>query len=127
MDTSTDADGYSRDGFASHGWKYGRESYLKLRYGEMESLQTRIQIKSTPHTRTIDAIKMELGRWYNRPVTLTRADISRLLSADTKRNRSDYDSYQLVAERRSIDSKPWDSGAQYEIPANLDAEYQDDE
>ena len=130
LDTSIDSDGYSRDGFASHGWKYGRDAFLALRYGNVDKLQTRIQVKSTPHTRTKDALKMELGRWYNRPVTLTRKDIVRLLSADTKRNRGsmqNYDSYTLVSEGKSVDSKSWTDETEYEIPPAMDRTYYEEQ
>jgi hypothetical protein len=129
LDTSVDADGYSRDGFAAHGWRYGRESFLALRNGNVKSLDTRIQIKSTPHTRNKEALKMELGRWRNKQVTLTLEDITRLLSADTKRNRGknreDYDSYQLVSEGKSINSKSWTSESIYEMPEAMDPESYD--
>jgi len=137
LDTSVDADGYSKDGFAAHGWRYGRDSFLALRYGNIDKLETRIQIKSTPHTKTKEAQKMELGRWYNKPVTLTKEDITRLLSADTKRNRgraddsgsssSCYDSYKLVSEGRSIDSKAWTDENEYEIPEAMDPESYDEQ
>lgn len=107
LDVSKGADGYTKDGFASHGWKYDRESYLALRYGNVCQLDTRIQIKSTAHTRTKEALKMELGRWYNKPISLTTDDFIRLLSADTKRNRGsnkNYNSYKLVSESKSMDS-----------------------
>jgi hypothetical protein len=129
LDTSVDADGYSRDGFAAHGWRYGRESFLALRYGNVKSLDTRIQVKSTPHTRNKEAMKMELGRWRNKPVTLDEEDITRLLSADTKRDRgrtrNDYDSYRLVSEGKSIDSKSWTSESIYEKPEAIDPESYD--
>lgn len=119
LDVSKDADGYTKEGFASHGWKYDRESFLALRYGNISQLDTRIQIKSTAHTRTKEAVKMELGRWYNKPITLTTDDFVRLLSADTKRNQGcndNYDSYKLVSERRSVDNIAWTSKDQYAIP-----------
>lgn len=106
LDVSKDAEGYTKDGFASHGWKYDRESFLALRYGNINQIDPRIQIKSTAHTRTKEALKMELGRWYNKPITLTMDDFIRLLSADTKRNRGcndNYNSYRLVSERKSVD------------------------
>jgi hypothetical protein len=135
LDTSVDADGYSRDGFAAHGWKYGRESFLALRYGNVDKLDTRIQVKSTPHTKTKEALKMELGRWFNKPVTLTKEDITRLLSADTKRNRgsfgddenNNYDSYRLVSEGRSIDSKAWTDESEFDIPEAMDPETYEEE
>jgi len=123
LDTSVDADGYTKDGFAAHGWKYTRDAFLALRYGNMDKLQTRIQVKSTPHTRTKDALKMELGRWFNRPVTLTKKDIVKLLSADTKRNRGsiqNYDSYTLVSDGKNADSKSWTDESEYEIPEAMD-------
>jgi hypothetical protein len=126
LDISKDADGYIKDGFASHGWKYDRESYLALRYGNISQLDTRLQIKSTAHTRTKEALRMELGRWYNKPITLTTDDIIRLLSADTKRNRGcndSYNSYKLVSERRSMDSIAWTSKDQYAIPDVADPEF----
>ena len=126
LDVSKDDDGYTKDGFASHGWKYDRESFLALRYGNVSRLDTRIQIKSTAHTRTKDALKMELGRWYNKPVTLTTEDFVRLLRADTKRNRGhndNYDSYRLVLERKSADSVAWTSRDQYGIPDIADPEF----
>lgn len=126
LDVSKDDDGYTKEGFASHGWKYDRESFLALRYGNVSRLDTRIQIKSTAHTRTKDALKMELGRWYNKPVTLTTEDFVRLLRADTKRNRGhndNYDSYRLVLERKSADSVAWTSRDQYGIPDIADPEF----
>jgi hypothetical protein len=130
LDVSKDADGYTKDGFASHGWKYDRESFLALRYGNVTQLDTRIQIKSTAHTRTKEALKMELGRWYNKSVTLTTDDFVRLLSADTKRNRGcneNYNSYQLVSERKSVDSVAWTSKDQYAISDIADPEFFEDQ
>jgi hypothetical protein len=73
---------------------------------------------------------MELGRWYNKPVTITPDDFIWLLSADTKRNRgasTNYDSYQLVSDRKSVDSKAWTSKDQYAIPDIADPEFFDDQ
>ncbi len=85
-----------------------------------------MQIKSTAHTRTKEALKIELGRWYNKPITLTMDDFISLLSADTKCNRGcneNYNSYKLVSERKSVDSIAWTSKGQYEIPDIADPEF----
>ena len=45
LDISKDTDGYTKDGFASHGWKYDRESYLALRYGNISQRDTVFKLK----------------------------------------------------------------------------------
>jgi hypothetical protein len=53
-----------------------------------------------------------------------------LSGADTKRNRgasTNYDSYQLVSERKSVDSKAWTSKDQYAIPDIADPEFFEDQ
>jgi hypothetical protein len=126
LDVSEDVDGYVKDGFAYHGWKYDRDSFLALRYGNVGWIDTRMSIKSTAHTRVKDALKMELGRWYNRPVRLGYKDIVRLLSSDTKRNRGckeNYNSYRLVSERKSVDSVSWTRANQCWIPDEVNSEF----
>jgi hypothetical protein len=73
---------------------------------------------------------MELGRWFTRPVNLTREKISQFLKADNKRDRENYNSYQLVKERKSIDSKSkiYDNFQPAEIPPKeIDYSFDDDE
>ena len=73
---------------------------------------------------------MELGRWYNKPITLTIDDFIRLLSADTKRNRGcneNYNSYKLVSERKSVGSIAWTSKDQYLVPGIADPEFFEDQ
>jgi DNA polymerase family B len=45
LDISKDADGYTKDGFASPGWKYNRESFLVFRYGDISHIDTHFKSK----------------------------------------------------------------------------------
>jgi len=99
-----------RDGemvYGRHGWLYFLEDYFKLFDGTLTELYTRKDIKHTLLTREREARKMAKGRWRTKPVKLGLSEIKDLLKADVKRDRSSYDSYQLVIDRKNIDSKSW--------------------
>jgi hypothetical protein len=101
-----------------------------LHYGNISWIDTGIQIKSTANTRIKEALKMELGRWYNKPIILTIDDFIRLLNAKTKRNRGcndNYNSYKLVSERKSGDSVAWTSKDQCAIPRIADPQFFEDQ
>jgi hypothetical protein len=90
-----------------HGWQYFYEDFLKLHDGTLTELTTRQDIKHTLMTRQKEALKMAKGRWRTKPVTLTLDKIKQLLKADFKRDRTFYDSYSLVMNKRSNPSRPW--------------------
>jgi hypothetical protein len=96
-----------KDAVGAHGWRYFIEDYLKMFNGDMTELLTRQDIKHTLMTREREALKLAKGRWRTKPVTLDLAKLKQLLTADPKRKRSTYDSYQLVMEHRSIASDAW--------------------
>lgn len=50
---------------------------------------------------------MAKGRWRTKPVTLDLPKIKALLSADLKRDRPSYDSYQLLLDHKNMDSIAW--------------------
>ena len=91
----------------AHGWRYFYEDYLKMFNGDITELTTRQDIKHTLMTREIEALKMAKGRWRTKIVKLDLAKLKELLTADPKRNRESYDSYQLVMEKRNIPSRAW--------------------
>jgi len=93
--------------FGAHGWRYFLEDYLKMFNGDITELTTRMDIKHTLMTRTREALKMAKGRWRTKPVTLDLEKLKELLTADVKRKRATYDSYQLVMEHKSIPSEAW--------------------
>ncbi len=68
---------------------------------------TRKDIKHTLLTRQREALKMAKGRWRSKVVKLNSEKIKALLNADFKRERLTYNSFQLVMERRSINSSAW--------------------
>jgi len=89
-----------------HGWVYWIEDFVKLFNGITE-LVTRQDIKHTLLTRQKEALKMTKGRWRTKIKKLGIKDLKRLLSADVKRRRETYDSYQLVIDRKNVDSYAW--------------------
>ncbi len=93
--------------YGRHGWQYFVEDYLKLFDGTITELQTRQDIKHTLLTRQIEAQKLAKGRWRTKPVTLTLDRLENLLKADTKRNRDNYNSYELVMQRKYETSRAW--------------------
>jgi hypothetical protein len=97
-------DGYV---YGRHGWMYFLEDFLSLADGSVTELQTRQDIKHTLLTRQREAQVMAKGRWFTKPITLTLDDIKRLLQADLKRKRENYDSYGLVMEKKNCLSRAW--------------------
>lgn len=95
------------DAIGAHGWRYFLEDYLKMFNGDITELTTRQDIKHTLLTREREALRMAKGRWRTKPVTLDLAKLKELLTADPKRNRATYDSYQLVMDRKSTPSRAW--------------------
>jgi hypothetical protein len=93
--------------FGRHGWQYFKEDFFKLFDGTVTELHTRKDIKHTLATREKEALQLEIGRWRTRPETLDLLRLRELLRADTKRSRSTYDSYELVMQRKSCQSKSW--------------------
>jgi hypothetical protein len=93
--------------FGRHGWQYFKEDFFKLFDGTVTELHTRRDIKHTLATREKDALQLEIGRWRTRPETLDLARLKELLRADTKRKRATYDSYDLVMQRKSSESRAW--------------------
>jgi hypothetical protein len=93
--------------YALMGWRYGRKSYESL-WSLPESLETTKEIKRTMNTQEKAALLFRLGGWSLEPTTLTKTDLHRLLSADHKRGRPEYDSLTLCEEKRSCDSWPLD-------------------
>jgi len=92
--------------YGRHGWLYFLEDFLKLPDGPTEIL-TRGDIKHTLLSRQKEAQKMAKGRWRTKPVTLDLPKIKSLLTADSKRARQSYDSYQLLLEHKNADSAAW--------------------
>jgi hypothetical protein len=93
--------------YGRHSWNYFTEDFLRCRSGNMDTLQTRKDIKHTLHTRQKKAQTMEIGRWLTEPVTLDRTKLQSLLRADHKRRRTSSDSYTLVSEGKSQTSTSW--------------------
>ncbi len=93
--------------YGQHGWVYFREDFKKMFDGTILKLHTRKDIKNTLLTNVREAKKMAKGRWKTVPITLKLDDLKRLLTADPKRNRKNYDSYSLVIERKNISSQAW--------------------
>ena len=92
--------------YGRHGWLYFIEDFFNLMDGPIEIL-TRADIKHTLLTRQYEAQKMAKGRWRTKPVTLDLPKIKALLSADLKRDRLSYDSYQLLLDHKNMDSRAW--------------------
>jgi hypothetical protein len=59
-------------------------------------------------TRQHEALKMSKGRWRTRPEHLDLQKLTKLLSADQKRQRADYNSFELVRTKRNMPSTAWD-------------------
>jgi hypothetical protein len=81
---------------------------LKIDFGVDLVCWTRTGAKQLQvKTRQKVALKLPLGFWKSKVVKLTERKISKLLEADTKRNRRTYDSFSLFQERRSQSSEPF--------------------
>lgn len=93
--------------YGRHGWQYFIEDFFKLFNGDVTELTTRRDIKHTLLTREREALKMAKGRWRTKIVTLDLEKIKSLLSADIKRNRTNYDSYGMVMEHKNTASSAW--------------------
>jgi len=96
--------------YARAGWHYPAEDFIKLFDADLDELRTRMDIKHTLLTRTKEAHQLLLGHWRTKPKTLDLEKIKKLLVADDKRDRgaeSNYDSYQLVRDKRSVASHSW--------------------
>jgi len=99
----------SKDGkfvFGRHGWVYWLEDYLKL-FDGVNELWTRVDVKHTLLTKQKEAQALAKGRWKTKPVKLDLAKIKSLLTADIKRMRPTFDSYQLVLGRKHVGSRAW--------------------
>jgi hypothetical protein len=93
--------------YGRHAWHYFIEDYFKLwKYPDLPFM-TRIDVKHTLKTRQKAALKLPLGFWSEKPVSLTRVKVSELLKADLKRARRTYDSYSLFEQRKSETSQPY--------------------
>jgi predicted transcriptional regulator len=75
--------------------------------GTITELRTRKDIHNTLLTNVQEAKLMAKGRWKTKTIPLDLAKLKELLTADAKRNRETYDSYQLVMEKRNIPSQAW--------------------
>jgi len=93
--------------YGQHGWVYFKEDFLKLWEGTITELHTRKDVKNTLLTHVKEAKKLAKGRWYTKPQILDLAKLKELLTADAKRKRETYDSYQLVMDRKSTPSQSW--------------------
>lgn len=95
--------------FARHAWPYWLEDYFKLYHGTLTELDTRFDIKHTMNTRTKSALKIIKGGWR---VEIRHVDLTTLgtLHGDTKRVRGSSDSYKLVQDRKSANSRAWSFG-----------------
>lgn len=105
--------------YAAHGWRYFLEDYQKMFEGNLTELDTRIDIKHTLMTRQFEALKMAKGRWRTRPQHLDFAKLKALLTADDKRVRLSYDSYNLVMKRQSLPSKAWNMDEYMTLDADI--------
>jgi len=93
--------------YGQHGWVYPKEDFLKLWDGAITELYTRKDVHNTLLTNVIEAKKLAKGRWFTKPVKLDLAKLKELLTADPKRKRETYDSYQQVMDRKSVPSQAW--------------------
>ena len=89
------------------GWNYFVEDFVKLHDGTVTELHTRKDLRHTLATREIAAKDLILGHWRVNPAHLKLEDLRRLMTADLKRKRTDYDSYQLVMDKKCVSSQPW--------------------
>jgi hypothetical protein len=89
--------------YAIMGWRYTRTAFESL-WSLPETLETTKEIKRTMNTQEKAALLFRLGGWKNEPMSLNKEDLHRLLSADHKRGRPEYDSLKLCEEKRSCDS-----------------------
>jgi hypothetical protein len=94
--------------YGRHAWHYFIEDYFRLWDSPDFPFLTRIDIKHTLKTKQKAALKLPLGFWANRPVSLTLEKVSELLQADLKRDRLSYDSFSLFQQRKSQPSKPYE-------------------
>lgn len=93
--------------YGRHAWHYFIEDYFRLWDNPDFPFLTRIDIKHTLKTKQKAALKLPLGFWANKPVSLTVDKVSELLEADLKRARESYDSFSLFQQRKSQPSKPY--------------------
>lgn len=100
----TPEDGSYRFVSAKHGWRYDWKHFDEL-YETPDFLETTKQVRRTLKVREKLALELEIGHWFEKPVRLENEDLRRLLSAGKKRQRENYDSYELFRQRRCVSSK----------------------
>ncbi len=93
--------------YGRHAWHYFIEDYFRLWDNPEFPFTTRIEVKHTLKTKNKVALSLPLGFWAEKPVSLDKAKVSRLLQADLKRARGTYDSFSLFEEQKSEHSEPY--------------------
>lgn len=89
---------------ATAGWRYHSRDFDQV-WDHPKEMTVSKEVKRTMKTLIIRAKMLRLGGWLDIPNTLTDENIHRLLRADHRRVRPNYDSWQLFLEGRSEGSQ----------------------
>ena len=108
-----------------HAWHYGREDLQKVVASayerQMVPHQTAKQRYRVTTRSRMDALQgIPLGMWFQSSVTLSPENQMRLMICDAKRDRIDYNSLNLIAERRCENSKPFAAHSLPEVLSKTD-------
>lgn len=93
--------------YAVQGWKCFIDDWFKVLYELPEGITLRRQITRTFKTRDKKAEELRIGRWKVIRENYDIDRLERLFKADDKRIRSDYNSYRLCQQKKSIKSRAW--------------------
>lgn len=75
-------------------------------HGEFNNILT-MQKRKTIKSRDSETENKNIGYWINKKIQIPQQDYNRLLTADNKRDRDNYDSLTLVLEKTYSSSKNW--------------------
>lgn len=89
---------------ATAGWRYHSRDFDQV-WERPKEMTVNKEVKRTMKTLIIRAKELRLGGWFNIPDTLTDENIRRLLRADHRRVRPNYNSWPLFLEGRSEGSR----------------------
>lgn len=89
-------------GVAYHGWRYGYKSFIDLFSGQItDTISLMKPIKRTLKTREKEALKMPIGFWSAKKIVKNKDEIVQLCRADLKRNRENYNSFELFENKEN--------------------------
>jgi hypothetical protein len=97
----------SPDNQAASGWKPNPRSFGEIVEGKLRFVDVERQVIRKWKTRDRAAAILKVGRWHIKKERYGLDTIKRLLRADNKRHRANYDSYQLFLDDEKQGSRAW--------------------